>query len=118
VVRIGRQHIRGGVLSLRQQKTRTALAIPVHPELAAIIAATPIGHLTLLTTRTEKSYNPDDFTAQFRTWCTEAGLPRQCVFHGLRKAALTRLADAGCTAHEIMAISGHAQRGRALYQGC
>jgi integrase len=107
VVHIGRQHIRDGVLSLRQQKTGTTLAIPVHSELAAIIAATPIGHLTLLTTRTEKSYNPDDFTAQFRTWCTEAGLPRHCVFHGLRKAALTRLADVGCTAHEIMAISGH-----------
>ena len=30
-----------------------------------------------------------------------------CVFHGLRKAACTRLADAGCTAHEIAAISGH-----------
>jgi integrase len=29
------------------------------------------------------------------------------VFHGLRKAALTQLADAGCTAHEIAAISGH-----------
>jgi integrase len=25
----------------------------------------------------------------------------------LRKAACTRLADAGCTAHEIAAISGH-----------
>jgi integrase len=25
----------------------------------------------------------------------------------LRKAALTRLADAGCTTHEIAAISGH-----------
>jgi integrase len=25
----------------------------------------------------------------------------------LRKAALTRLADAGCSAHEIAAISGH-----------
>ena len=30
-----------------------------------------------------------------------------CVFHGLRKAALTRLADAGCTTHELAAISGH-----------
>ena len=29
------------------------------------------------------------------------------MFHGLRKAALTRLADAGCTAHELAAISGH-----------
>jgi integrase len=34
-------------------------------------------------------------------------LPPRCTFHGLRKAALTRLADGGCTVHEIAAISGH-----------
>ena len=83
------------------------LTIPIHPALATIIAATPIGHLTLLTTNSGKSYRSDDFTDQFRAWCDAAGLPGRCVFHGLRKAALTRLADAGCTAHEIAAISGH-----------
>jgi integrase len=46
VVHIGRQHIRDGVLTIRQQKTGVMLAIPVHPDLAAIIAATPVGHLT------------------------------------------------------------------------
>ena len=107
VVRIGRQHIRDGVLTVRQQKTGATLAIPVHPDLAAIIAATPVGHLTLLVTQTGKSYGGNDFTDQFRVWCDTAGLPARCVFHGLRKAALTRLADAGCTAHEIAAISGH-----------
>lgn len=30
------------------------------------------------------------------------------VFHGLRKVAATRLAEAGCSAHEIAAITGHA----------
>jgi hypothetical protein len=43
VARIGRQHIRDGVLTVRQQKTGATLAIPVHPDLAAIIAATPVG---------------------------------------------------------------------------
>jgi integrase len=107
VVRIGRQHIRDGVLTVRQQKTGATLAIPVHLDLTAIIAATPVGHLTLLTTNTGKSYGGNDFTDQFRAWCDAAGLPAHCVFHGLRKAALTRLADAGCTAHEIAAISDH-----------
>jgi integrase len=36
-----------------------------------------------------------------------AGLPH-CSAHGLRKAAARRLAEAGCTAHEIAAITGHA----------
>jgi integrase len=106
-IRIGRQHIRDGVLTVRQQKTGATLAIPVHRELAAIIEATPAGHFTLLMNRAGKSYKGDDFTDQFRKWCKAAGLPQHCVFHGLRKAALTRLADLGCSVHEIAAISGH-----------
>jgi integrase len=107
VVRIGRQHMRDGVLTLRQEKTGAMLAIPVHPDLAAIIAATSTGHLTLLITRTGRSYSANNLSDLFRTWCNAAGLPPRCVFHGLRKAACTRLADAGCTEHEISAISGH-----------
>ena len=43
----------------------------------------------------------------FRAQCNTAGLP-QCSAHGLRKAAARRLAEAGCTEHEIGAITGHA----------
>ena len=37
----------------------------------------------------------------------KAGLPPYCKAHGLRKAAARRLAEAGCSAHEIMAVTGH-----------
>jgi integrase len=70
--------------------------------------ATPIGHLTLLTTRSGRSYSANNFSDQFRVWCDEAGLPQRCVFHGLRKAAARRLAEGGCTANEIAALTGHA----------
>jgi integrase len=43
----------------------------------------------------------------FRRWCDEAKLPAACSVHGLRKAACRRLAEAGCSASEIAAISGH-----------
>ena len=109
--RLGRGHFRDGVLTIRPKKTETTTAvtvtIPVLPEFQTILDATPAEHLTLLTTERGKSYNRDAFSHQFREWCTEAGLPKRCTFHGLRKACLTRLADAGCTPHEIMAISGH-----------
>jgi integrase len=36
-----------------------------------------------------------------------AKLPSRCVAHGLRKAAARRLAEAGCTPHEIMTVTGH-----------
>jgi integrase len=107
VVHIGRQHIKDNTLKVRQAKTGAPLTIPLHPELARVVAATAVGHLTLLVTQTGKSYGANDFSEMFRNWCDAAGLPGHCVFHGLRKAALTRLADAGCTAHEIASISGH-----------
>jgi integrase len=34
-------------------------------------------------------------------------LPAVCSAHGLRKAACRRLAEAGCSAPQIAAISGH-----------
>jgi integrase len=107
VVRIGRQHIRDGVLRLRQNKTGATLAIPVHAALQEIINATTSTDLTLLTAKSGKPYSADAFSVQFRTWCDEAGLS-DCSFHGLRKAACRRLAEAGCSASEIAAISGHA----------
>jgi integrase len=42
-----------------------------------------------------------------RDRCNTAELPH-CTFHGLRKAAASRLAEAGATVHEIAAITGHA----------
>jgi integrase len=106
IIQIGRQHIRDGVLTVRQQKTGTTLALPVRSELAEIIAATPSGNLTLLTTKTGKPYAANDFSIYFRKWCDAAGLPPECTFHGLPKATLTRLADAGKTVHQIAAVSG------------
>ena len=52
-------------------------------------------------------FTPAGFGNWFREQCDIAGL-RHCSAHGLRKAAARRLAEAGCTAHEIAAITGHA----------
>jgi integrase len=106
VIRMGSQHIRAGALHVTQEKTGAALVIPVHPDLAPIIAATPSSHLTYLTTRYGSPFTPTAFSDWFREECDKAGLPH-CPAHGLRKAAARRLAEAGCTAHEIGAITGH-----------
>jgi integrase len=111
VILIGRQNFRDGVLTVRPLKTRNTtnvtLQIPVLPQLHEILDATPVGHLTLLTTRTGKGYEPNDFTDQFGRWRDAAGLPEHCVFHGLRKAACRRFAEYGFSTHEIAAWSGH-----------
>jgi integrase len=75
--------------------------------LAAIIADTAAGNLTFLVTDQGKPYTAAGFGNWFRDQCRAAGL-HGCSAHGLRKAAARRLAEAGCTPHEIAAITGHA----------
>jgi integrase len=89
VVRMGPQHIRNGV----QQKTGIELAIPVHSTLAAVIAETPIYHLTFLTNQFGRPFTAGYFGQWFREQCDMAGL-HHCSAHGLRKAAARRLAEA------------------------
>ena len=107
VVRMGRQHIRDGFLHFRQLKTGAELSIPVHADLEAIIAESAAGQMTFLTTEFGKPFTAAGFGNWFREQCDMGNL-RHCSAHGLRKAAARRLAEAGCTEHEIAAITGHA----------
>ena len=108
VITMGRQHLRDGFIHLRQKKTGTTLSIAVHPTLAEILGLTSSGHLTFLTTQFGAGFSSSgSFGQWFRKKCNAAALPH-CSAHGLRKAAARRLAEAGCTEHEIAAITGHA----------
>ncbi len=78
VVKMGRQHIRDGVLTVKQQKTGKPLAIPVHPNLQVVLDATASEHLTFLVTATGKPYGGNHFSETFREWCDAAGLPKRC----------------------------------------
>ena len=105
VVRMGRKHVRGDVVDVRQQKTGKLMPIPLHAELARIIAATLTAITpTFLMTAYGKPFTAAGFGGWFRERCDEAGLPKECTGHGLRKAACRRLAEAGCS-NVIAAIS-------------
>jgi integrase len=106
VVRMGHQHIKDGGICVRQQKTGREVWIPVHEALASIIAEAST-NLTFLLTDQSKPYTAAGFGNWFRDQCRAAGLTG-CSAHGLRKAAARRLAEAGCSTHEIAAITGHA----------
>lgn len=107
VVRMGRQHVRNSAITVRQQKTGAELSIPIHPELQRVLDATAIGNLNFLVSERGEPFTAARFGNWFRERCREAGLPKECSAHGLRKAAARRLAEAGCTAHEIAAMTGH-----------
>lgn len=110
VVELGPTHVRDGWLGFTQAKNRNrrpvTLEIPIIPALQAIIEATPSDGATFLTTAFGHPFTANGFGNKFREWCNEAGLPH-CSAHGLRKAAAARLAELGCTEHEIMAVTGH-----------
>lgn len=112
VVQFGRQHIHGDVLTVDQGKTdggeEAHLEIPVHPKLREIIEATPtVGVKTFLVTHFGKPYTAPGFGNWFRELCDTADCPDVSA-HGLRKATARRLAEIGCTANQIAAITGHA----------
>ena len=106
-VKLGPQHLQNGILSLHQQKTGADVDIPILPELQAAIDAMPKGgHLAFLTTEHGKPFTAAGFSYWFGEMCKQAGVPKNLSAHGLRKAGATRLADHGCTDHEIMAWGG------------
>jgi integrase len=108
VVKLGRGHVRNGTISVTAQKTKTALSIPITAELAeAINAAAPSEHVTFLLNKRGGSFTAKQFSQWFTKRCARIGF-KGLSPHGLRKAACRRLAEAGCTALEIAAISGHA----------
>jgi integrase len=104
LIRMGRQHIRDGAIYIRQEKTGRELLIPLPDHLLSILQEIP--NLTFLTTGQGKPLAGNTFGNWFRDECNAAGLPH-CSAHGLRHAVARRLAEAGCTTHEIAAITGH-----------
>jgi integrase len=95
------------VLTVRQSKTGTEVEIPLHPVLKASLDALPQMNMTFLLTEYGKPFAVAGFGNWFCDRVVEAKLPDGLSAHGLRKAACRRLAEAGCTAPQIMSISGH-----------
>lgn len=109
---LGPKHVRDGHIELVQMKTARRLAIPLHPELAEIIAASKVGEDVFLLSELGRPFaSGDSFANRFAKWCVAAGLPAGLSPHGLRKSAARRLAEAGCSANKIAAITGHATLG-------
>jgi site-specific recombinase XerD len=106
-VDMGRQHLKDGKIKVTQKKTGTTLWLPIHPNLKAEIALVPRTQLTFIETQYGAAFKPASFTNWFSEKAQEAGCPKGCTPHGLRKAGLAFMAEAGATPKELMAWSGH-----------
>jgi integrase len=102
-----RAHRKDGAIRVTQQKTGAEVLIPEHRDLAAELALGVAGHMSVLTKPDGSAFDADWLSQWFADAIAKAGLPEECVMHGLRKTAARALAEVGCTAHEIAAITGH-----------
>ena len=95
-------------IRLRQQKTGVELVIPAGAALRAEIEAWRAARRStrILVTAEGLPWHPNRLSQQIHYHLSRIGLPELGV-HGLRKLAAARLAQAGCSVHEIAAITGH-----------
>jgi integrase len=102
--------IQGASIRVVQQKTGVSLLIPIGGELATELAvwrADSKGKATILETSQGRPWIPINLSRDMPKKLQKLGLPDGLNVHGLRKLAATRLANAGCSIHEIAAITGH-----------
>ena len=110
VVKMLRTDIVDGRIRVSQDKARKGttneLMIPIHPALARALKAGPVvGMQHIITDARGRPLKA--LTDLIEAAVKQAGLPDHCVAHGLRKAALRRLAEHGSTTKQIAAVSGH-----------
>ena len=110
-LRVGRQHVRDGIASIKTAKTGTEVVIPILPPLQKTLDAGPTGGMHFIVGDTGKPLTKESFGNMFRRACNEAGVTKSA--HGLRKIAATRAAEAGATVAELEAMFGWSGGGMA-----
>lgn len=109
-VKLGPKNIKNGRLRYSRQKMKTRdgvlVDIPLHPALERRLTRLTPQPDTFLAVGTGKQRSAAGLGNAMRKWCDAANLG-DCTAHGLRKACARRLAEAGATPHEIMAVTGH-----------
>jgi integrase len=105
-VRLGRQHVRDGVASIRTEKSQGEIevTIPILPALEQALRAGPTGELAYICGENGTPLTKESFGNMFRDACNEAGVRKSA--HGVRNAGATRAANNGATVAQLEAIFG------------
>jgi integrase len=91
-----------------RRKTGVSVAVEKAISLQRALTALKRVHFCIITTEYGKPFTVDGFSGWMRDAIKAAGISDlKCQPHGLRKTFGRLLADAGATAHEIMAAMGH-----------
>lgn len=99
----------GATLRIRQQKTKVALVLGVHPALRAEMdvwrMSTQSTHI--LVDQDGQPWRGNGLSMQIPRALARLGFPPGYNIHGLRKFISAQLAEEGASVHEIAAITGH-----------
>ena len=106
-VRLGRQHVRNGVATLRTEKSQGEMivSIPILPILRRTLDAGPTGELSFVCGKRGKPFTKESFGTAFKEACTAAGVFNRSA-HGCRKIGATRAAENGASVAQLNAIFG------------
>jgi integrase len=114
--RLGKQHIRGGIVHLMTEKSqgRMPIFVPVHEALQASIKACPSPGLAIIAKADGSHYAKEVLGTMFREAVEAAGIPvtkkgsptKGYTGHGLRKASATIAAESGASEAELNAMFG------------
>jgi integrase len=105
-VKIGKQHVRNGVMMIRTEKSQGQIdvTIPVLPELEEALRTGPVGELAFICGDRGGPLTKESFGNMFSEACRAAGIRKSA--HGVRKAGATRAANNGATVAQLEAIFG------------
>jgi integrase len=104
--RLGRQHVRDGIASIKTEKSSftVTVTLPILDVLADTLTAGRCGDLTFIAGENGQPLTKESFGNLFREACRAAGVSGSA--HGVRKIAATRSANAGATVPQLEAIFG------------
>jgi integrase len=103
-VMLGKQHVKGGIATLKTEKTDTEVTIPISPELAEVLSIGPTGDLHFICNKHGKPFTKESFGNAFSEACRDAGIKKSA--HGVRKYKATNAAHDGATERELDAMFG------------
>ena len=108
ILRLAWSQYEAGSFKLRQRKTGRLISIPATAELRDVLAgALRPSPIIVIAETTGQPYKEDHFRHEFARVRDAAGLPTALRFMDLRRTAVVRLGEAGCSIPEIAAVTGH-----------
>lgn len=110
--RIGKQHVRDGVATIRTEKggETVTVTLPILPSLQATLDRGPIGDLAWICGARGEPFTKESFGNEFSQAARQAGIPKSA--HGVRKIAATIAAENGATGKELDALFGWVDGGK------